>query len=281
MNVETGTLTVVPTPIGNLGDITLRAVEVLRSASHIVAEDTRHSRKLLSHLELDGTKLSRLDAHATSSDVEHVLQWLRDGEDVALITDAGTPAVSDPGTAMVRAAIDAGIEVSALPGPSAVTTAVAGSGLVEGPFRFVGFPPRVGLERAKFVGELASAQEPCVMFESPERITSLLQELATAMGARRVVVGRELSKLHEEWIRGTLSEVAAQEREWMGEITVVIGAWEPGTADAPDDEKIDARIDEELAKGAHTRTLAEKIAAWSGRPKREIYERVVERKNRG
>lgn len=277
-----GTLTIVPTPIGNLGDITLRAVEVLRSAAHIVAEDTRHSRKLLSHLEIDASNLSRLDAHATDYDREQVLRWLQNGEDVALITDAGTPAVSDPGTAMVRTAINAGVTVSALPGPSAVTAAVAGSGLVEGPFRFMGFPPRVGVERAKFIGDLASAQEPCVLFESPERMAKLLEDLAPVMGQRKIVVGRELSKLHEEWVRGTIAEVALQAREeWIGEITIVLGVWEPGMGDAPNDEQIDARIDEELAKGAHTRSLSEKIAAWSGRPKREIYERVVERKARG
>lgn len=277
----TGTLTIVPTPIGNLGDITLRAVEALRHAAHIVAEDTRHSRKLLSHLELDASRLSRLDAHALDSDREQVLRWLQNGEDVALITDAGTPAVSDPGTAMVRTAIGAGVPVCVLPGPSAVTTAVAGSGLVEGPFRFLGFPPRVGVERAKFINDLASAQEPCVLFESPERIEKLLEDLASVMGARRIVIARELSKMHEEWIRGTVAELAEQKREeWLGEITVVLGVWETGMGDAPNDEQIDARIDEELAKGAHTRSLAEKIAAWSGRPKREIYERVVERKSR-
>lgn len=278
----TGTLTIVPTPIGNLGDITFRAVEVLRNAAHIVAEDTRHSRKLLSHLQIEGSDLSRLDAHATDSDREQVLRWLQNGEDVALITDAGTPAVSDPGTAMVRAAINAGVPVCALPGPSAVTAAVAGSGLVEAPFRFMGFPPRVGVDRAKFINELASAQEPCVLFESPERMSKLLEDLAPVMGQRQIVVARELSKIHEEWVRGTISEVAGQQREeWIGEITIVLGVWEPGMGDAPSDEQIDARIDEELAKGAHTRSLAEKIAAWCGRPKREIYERVVERKAQG
>jgi len=277
----TGTLTIVPTPIGNLGDITLRAVEVLRSATHIVAEDTRHSRKLLSHLQIDASNLSRLDAHATDYDREQVLRWLQNGEDVALITDAGTPAVSDPGTAMVRTAINAGVPVCSLPGPSAVTAAVAGSGLVEGPFRFIGFPPRVGMDRAKFIHELASAQEPCVLFESPERMEKLLEDLAPVMGQRRIVIARELSKMHEEWVRGTISEVAEQKREeWIGELTIVLGVWEPGMGDAPSDEQIDARIDEELAKGAHTRSLSEKIAAWCGRPKREIYERVVERKAR-
>jgi 16S rRNA (cytidine1402-2'-O)-methyltransferase len=276
-----GTLVLVPTPIGNLGDITMRAVEALRNAAHIVAEDTRHSRKLLSHLEIDASRMSRLDANATDSDREQVIGWLLDGKDVALVTDAGSPAVSDPGTALVRDAIQAGVRVVALPGPSAVTTAVAVSGLVDNAFCFRGFLPRSGPERARALTDIASRPEPCVLFESPQRMATLLGELAEVTPARSLAIGRELSKLHEEVIRGTVAEVAAVPREWLGEVTIVLGAWEPAPEDAPDDEQIDRRIDEELATGAHTRRVAEKIAAWSGRGRRDVYARVLERKNRG
>jgi 16S rRNA (cytidine1402-2'-O)-methyltransferase len=277
---EPCSLVLVPTPIGNLGDITLRAIDTLRSAEHIVAEDTRHSRKLLAHLGIEGSKLSRLDANATDPDVQAVIDWAAAGQQVAVITDAGTPAVSDPGAALVRAALQRGVLVTALPGASAVTVAVAASGLVDSAFRFLGFGSRSIQDRASMAASIAASPDPCVLFESPNRVEALLGELAEAMPARPVVVCRELTKLHEEFIRGTLAEVVSQPREWIGEVTIVLGPWEPAQADAPGDEQIDQRIDEQLAQGGHTRTVAERVAAWSGRPKREIYARVLERKDR-
>jgi 16S rRNA (cytidine1402-2'-O)-methyltransferase len=271
-----GTLVLVPTPIGNLGDMTLRAIEVLKAAPHIVAEDTRHTRKLLTHFEIDGTKLSRLDANALEADRQRVIDWLRGGEDVAVVTDAGCPAVSDPGTALVRDAVASGIAVTALPGASAVTAAVGVSGLVDSSFQFLGFLPRTGQTRAVAVTDIASHEGPCVLFESPERMNTLLAELSESMPDRPMVVARELSKLHEEILRGTVSELAAAEREWLGEITVVLGPWEH--RHEASEEDIDRRIDEELATGAHTRRVAEKVAAWSGKPRREIYARVLDRK---
>jgi len=275
-----GGLVLVPTPIGNLGDITLRAIEALKAAQHIVAEDTRHSRKLLSHFGIDASRLSRLDANATQADRERVIGWLLAGQDVALVTDAGSPAVSDPGSALVRDAIRAGVAVTALPGASAVTAAVAVSGLIDSAFRFVGFLPRSGPDRARGITDIAMSAEPVVLFESAQRMDALLEDLGLAMPAREIVVARELSKLHEEIVRGTLGELAAARREWLGEITIVLGAWSPAPQDAPTDEDIDRRIDEELSAGVHTRTASEKIAAWSGRGRREIYARVLERKGR-
>ncbi|MBI5531979.1 MAG: 16S rRNA (cytidine(1402)-2'-O)-methyltransferase [Deltaproteobacteria bacterium] len=271
-------LVLVPTPIGNLGDITLRAIETLKTVSHIVAEDTRHSRKLLSHLEIDGSRMSRLDANATEADRQRVIDWLLEGQDVALITDAGSPAVSDPGSALVRDAIRAGIQVIALPGASAVTAAVAVSGLVDNAFRFVGFLPRSGPDRARAITDISTSREPVVLFESAQRMEALLGDLGAAMAAREIVVAREVSKLHEEIVRSTLGELAQSRREWLGEITIVLGAWEPSPQDAPTEEDIDRRIDEELAAGVHTRTASEKIAAWCGKGRREIYARVLERK---
>lgn len=274
---RSGSLVLVPTPIGNLGDITLRAIEVLRRAHHIVAEDTRRSRKLLAHLGLDATRLSRLDAHCRDVDLERVLTWVKEGQDVAAMTDAGSPGVSDPGAALVRAAAASDLRVIALPGASAVTAAVAVSGLVDSAFRFFGFLARTRHDRARAIAAIATSTEPCVLFEAPTRTARLLAELADAMPTRSVVIAREISKLHEEIVRGLLSEVAATHREWIGEITLVLGAWDPQRSDAPGPEQIDTRIDAELVAGVHTRTVAERVAAWSGRPRREIYERVLER----
>ncbi len=275
---QTGRLFLVPTPLGNLGDITMRAADVLRSCAHVVAEDTRRTIKLLSHLGADASRLSRLDANAMQADLDRVARWLEAGRDVALVTDAGTPCISDPGVAVVRLAIARGARVESLPGPSAVTAAVALSGLVEGPFYFAGFLPRGKGELAAAVAQLASRTEPVVLFEAPHRITDALQAMAEAMPDRQVVVAREMTKLHEEILRGTLAEIAAVQREWLGEITVVLGPWTRMANEAPDDDAVDARIDEELAKGTHTRTVAERVAAWSGRPKRDVYARVIERK---
>jgi 16S rRNA (cytidine1402-2'-O)-methyltransferase len=270
-------LILVPTPIGNLGDITFRAVEVLRDAHRIVAEDTRRTRKLLSHLGLDARRLQRLDANASEHDLDRVVGWMVAGEVVALVTDAGTPSVSDPGSALVRCALKAGIEVTSLPGPSAVTVAVASSGLVDGSFSFLGFAPRGLAELTNLVEMLGRRAEPCVLFESPNRLGKTLEALADAMPDRQVVIARELTKLHEELVRGTVREVASMGREWVGEITVVLGPWDDGPKGEVTDEQVDVRIDEELAEGVHTRTVAGKVAAWSGRSRRDVYVRVVER----
>lgn len=274
----TGSLTLVPTPIGNLGDITLRAIEVLRHAQRIVAEDTRRARKLLAHLGLDGSRLSRLDANASEADLNRVIEWVQQGLHVALVTDAGCPTISDPGSALVRLAVQEQVPVTALPGPSAITTAVALSGLVDGPFWFAGFLPRAGVERAQAVAAIASRPEPCVLFESPHRLTATLRDLAEPMPSRQAVVARELSKMHEEALRGSLQELAQVEREWLGEITIVLGPLDQQAEQAPDDSQLDRKIDELLAASVHTRVIAERVAAWSGRPKRDVYARVLERK---
>ena len=270
-------LFVVPTPIGNLDDITHRAVVVLSEVDHVVAEDTRRTRKLLAHLGVDGARLSRLDAHARPGDLHRVLGWMLDGHTVAVVTDAGMPAVSDPGAALVRLAVEHGIELTALPGASAVTTAAAASGLVDGPFYFAGFLPRTGSPRADAIAQLAGRVEPCVVFESPQRLTKTLKALSSVMPERQACVGRELSKVYEEYVWGSLSALANDERQWRGEITLVLG---PGLADRTadvTDEQLEARIDAQLRAGKHTKTIATELAAWSGRGKRQVYEWVVRR----
>jgi 16S rRNA (cytidine1402-2'-O)-methyltransferase len=280
--VTAGTLYLVATPIGNLGDITHRAVDVLRAVPRIAAEDTRHTHKLLSHFGIEGKKLDALHAHSSDKDVARLVDKLLAGEDVALVTDAGTPQVSDPGDALVRAALTAGVVVVPLPGPSAVLAALSASGLgTGGGFRFVAFLPRDGTARREAIGRVCDEADPVVLFEAPNRLTETLTDLAAATPARPACIAREITKLHEEFLRGTLAELAALERDWMGEVVVVLGAHDPASrATVIDDDAIDARIDDELAKGAHAKGLAERLAAWSGRPKREIYERVLTRKAR-
>lgn len=279
MEVTKGTLYVVATPIGNLGDITLRAIDTLRAVDRVVAEDTRRTRGLLSHLGIQGKPLEAIEAHATERQIARVVERLREGEAVALVTDAGMPSVSDPGTMLVRAAIEAGISVTVVPGPSAVTTAVAISALVTGPFFFMGFLPRGGSLRREALARLVGCAEPVVVFEAPGRVKGTLEDLAALVPERKVAVARELSKLHEEVVRGTLGGLAAMEREWIGEVTLVVGPDERAEErERIDESEIDARIDRELAAGVSARDAADRVAAWSGRPRREIYAKVLTRK---
>ena len=277
-----GTLFVVATPIGHLGDVTTRAVETLRACDRVLAEDTRRTRQLLSHLGIGGKPLERLDAHASEAEIARAVERLTRGESAALVTDAGTPGVSDPGERLVEAAIAAGVTVVPIPGPSAVLAALVGSGLAgEGRFRFVGFLPRDGTARRDAVALVCATPEPVVLFEASNRTQATLRDLADATPDRRACVARELTKVHEEYVRGTCAELARDEREWLGEIAVVLGAHHPEAREAAvDDDALDARIDLALGKGEHARTIADKLAAWSGRPKRAVYERVVTRKGK-
>jgi 16S rRNA (cytidine1402-2'-O)-methyltransferase len=276
-----GTLHVVGTPIGNLGDLTARAVDVLRRCDRVVAEDTRRTRAMLSHLAIAGKPLDCVDEHASPRDLDRVVAHLVAGESVALVTDAGAPAVSDPGTALVRAAIAAGVPVVPVPGPSAVTAAISVAGFGGAGFYFAGFVPRAGTARRDALARIAATPEPVVLFESPNRTADTLADLAALAPARPAMVARELTKLHEELVRGSLAELAARGAEWIGEVTIVLGPDEAAGRPADvDDAAVDARIDEELAKGVHAKDAADRVAAWSGRPRREVYARVIARRPR-
>jgi 16S rRNA (cytidine1402-2'-O)-methyltransferase len=282
VTIATSTLFVVATPIGNLGDMTLRGVETLRECDRVVAEDTRRTRQLLTHFGIGGKPVDRLDAHASERDVARTVDHLARGERVALVTDAGTPGVSDPGDALVLAAIAAGVRVVPIPGASAVLAALVASGLAgEGRFRFLGFLPRDGATRRACLVLAADTAEPVVLFEAPGRVRATLGEIADGTPERRACVARELTKVHEEFVRGTCAELAAEEREWVGEIAIVLGHHAPEEREErADDDALDARIDEAMARGEHARTAAERLAAWSGRTRREVYQRVVARKKR-
>ncbi|HEU0014847.1 MAG TPA: 16S rRNA (cytidine(1402)-2'-O)-methyltransferase [Longimicrobium sp.] len=242
-------LYVVATPIGNLGDVTRRAVEVLRQADVVLAEDTRRTGMLLKHLDV-ATRLLSAHEHNEAARVATVLGLLREGKDVALVSDAGTPLLSDPGARIVREVVDAGFDVVPIPGASALLAALVASGIEAETFTFLGFPPRKGPERAELLDEIAASPRASVLYESPHRVGRLLRDLADAAGgARRVAVARELTKLHEDFFRGTLAEAAERYEgaEVLGEIVVVV---EGRRADAAAEEQVD-----ELAAGAIARAL--------------------------
>jgi len=275
-----GTLYVVSTPIGNLDDLTTRAVKVLREVDAVLAEDTRRTRQLLSHLGLS-KPLRRFDAHAEAGIVDRVAREIAEGATLALVSDAGTPVISDPGAELVRATVDAGGQVIAIPGASAVLTALVASGLAGGGFRFFGFLPRSGEARAEVLARIVETPEPVVFYEAGNRTAETIAELAARTPDRRAAVARELTKLHEEFVRGTLAELMSRfaESEPRGEVTIVLGPAEIRT-ELVDDTAIDARIDRELEAGRSPKDTADVVAAWSGRPRREVYARVVARKQR-
>lgn len=273
-------LFIVGTPIGNLGDLTLRAVETLREVEHVAAEDTRRTRALLSHLGIHGKALHSLDANASPEKVERLVERLVAGERVALVTDAGMPGVSDPGAALVRRATEREVPMTVVPGPSALTAAVALSGLVEGPFLFLGFLPRAGPKRRALLERLRASGEAVVLFESPNRTQATLAELAETTPERAACVCRELTKLYEETTRGSLRELAGAARDWRGEIVIVLAPWSAPPPGALDASLLESRIGARLAAGASVRTVADELLAESGLPRRELYGRVLREQER-
>jgi 16S rRNA (cytidine1402-2'-O)-methyltransferase len=277
-----GTLFVVGTPIGNLGDITLRAADTLRSARRIAVEDTRRTRMLLSHLGIARVPLHVLEAHAPDSAIETVVRQLVAGDDVALVTDAGMPTVSDPGARLVRAAASRGIAVRVVPGPSAVTAAAAVSGLVDGPFWFAGFLPRRGSRRDKLIARISEFPEPVLLFEAPQRTQATLSDLGRVMPTRRASVCRELTKMFEETTSGTLEELARR-TEWRGEVCIVLGSRRDDPEGAgEDDAALQARIAEGVGAGATTKTLIARLGPGTVLSRRELYARIeAERERQG
>jgi 16S rRNA (cytidine1402-2'-O)-methyltransferase len=216
-----GTLFLVATPIGNLEDISLRALRVLREADLVAAEDTRHSSKLLHHYDIRRPTTS-LHEHNEFEKVPVLVEQLRRGARIALVTDAGTPSVSDPGYRFVRAAIDAGIRVEAIPGPSAVLAALVSSGLPTDAFVFAGFPPPKAAARAAWLEAFRTEGRTVVFFEAPHRIRETLADARRVLGDREIVLGRELTKVHEELVRGPISSILGRLGEPRGEFTVVL-----------------------------------------------------------
>lgn len=270
-----GTLYLVGTPIGNLSDITLRAVEVLKRVPRIAAEDTRRTRALLSHLGLGGKRLHSVNANTSGHELTRLLDFLVAGDDMALVTDAGMPSISDPGAELVSAAASRGIVSVCIPGPSAVTTAAALSGMVSGPFLFLGFLPRKGKKRAQALARIQASSEPVIVFESPLRTAQTLSDLATSMPDRRAALCRELTKLHEEVVRAPLAELAQGAGELRGEVTLVIEGKTSDTAEPElDARELDQAISELVARGDSVRDIVQLLLAGSGMPRQALYARV-------
>tara|TARA_B100001057_G_scaffold341762_1_gene342627 strand:- start:1095 stop:1787 length:693 start_codon:yes stop_codon:yes gene_type:complete len=218
-----GKLFVVGTPIGNLADITYRAVDTLNSVDFIFAEDTRVSKKLLNHYKID-KKIYSYHDHSKDSEVEKLTNLLENGNDVALISDAGTPTVSDPGYRLIRECVKKGVDIVPIPGPSAVTAALSVAGLPSDSFTFVGFlPQKKG--RIKKIEQLSEINNTIILFESPHRLLKTLNQLFEILGNRQVAIGRELTKLYEEIIRGNLKDVTQEfsKKSVKGEIVIMIG----------------------------------------------------------
>jgi 16S rRNA (cytidine1402-2'-O)-methyltransferase len=275
---QAGELVLVATPLGNLGDLSARAIELFRSANVIYCEDTRHSRVLFSANDIaTGGRLESLREHNEVAQSAKIIERVRNGELVVLISDAGTPGISDPGTRTVEAVVAAGLRVSTAPGPSAVVAALSISGLPTDRFVMEGFMPRKAGERAQRYGEWAREVRTIVFYESPQRVAATLSELASVLPERRVAVVRELTKLHEEVIRATVADVAAllADREVLGEIVVVL----EGASEAPpqaSDEVIVAALFEQWDDGATTRDAVEYVTEALGASRRDVYRLALE-----
>ena len=269
-----GTLFIVSTPIGNLDDMTGRGARVLASADRIVAEDTRRARTLLSHLSIQTRPVS-LHAHNEARRTQQLVDWLSEGLDVALVSDAGTPLLSDPGERAVAGALEAGHPVVPVPGASAILAGLVASGLPCSSFTFHGFPPRRAGKRRKVLERVISSPETAVLFESPARLDGLLEELERLGGEqRRVAVCRELTKVHEEVVRGTVAEARRVFRETpaRGEVTVIVEGGPAGPGGRALD--LDALAREALQEGLAPSAAARRVAGEAGVPRGVAYDAV-------
>ena len=268
-----GSLVLIATPIGNMGDLSQRALDALATCDALCCEDTRRTGLMMNNLGLSGKTYIIVNEHTEHDATNEVIERLLAGETVGLVTDAGTPGISDPGERLVRAAIDKSIPVTAIPGPAAVVMALVVSGLSTSRFVFEGFIPRSGQDRTSRIAEIAEERRTVVLYEAPHRLERTLADLEVACGPlRQVVVARELTKMHEEIRRSTLHEAVqhARQHEPRGEYVVVIdGAAPPEPAT---EEQLEQALRRELANGSSKRDAAAKVALTYGAPKRLVYE---------
>ena len=275
---DTGTLYIVATPIGNLEDVTRRAERVLKEVSLVLCEDTRRTARLMNHLGISNRRASYHD-HNEEQRLPDMLQRLQNGQSLALVSDAGTPGISDPGYRLVRAARAAGVPVVPVPGPSAAITAVSVSGLPTDSFRFVGFLPAKKKARRALLDSLAGDAATLVFYEAPHRIRATLSDLAAALGTdREAFLARELTKMHEELLTGTLAEIEASvtQRETIkGEITLVVsGASRKNgpAADVVSNEALVQAVEKQIRKGLKPMDAIKKVAKRHGLPKARVYD---------
>jgi 16S rRNA (cytidine1402-2'-O)-methyltransferase len=274
--VTAGTLYVVATPLGNLEDITLRALRVLREADLIAAEDTRHSRKLLTHYGIR-TPLTRYHDWSERRQAPRLVEALKQGKSIALISDAGTPGIADPGYHLVRAAITAGLRIEAIPGPSAVAAALSVAGLPTDRFAFEGFVPSRHSARRKFLAALAHERRTVVVYEAARRLAACVQDVQDVLGRRPIVMVRELTKVFEEILRGPADDIAAQLRQRLGgrtlqgEVTLLIGGGDGGAVSTTAAE-LTAAIERLRGEGMSLKAIARTLARERGLSRREVYQ---------
>jgi len=266
-----GTLYLVATPIGNLEDMSPRAVRTLREARLIAAEDTRHTRQLLTHFDLH-TPLTSYFEHNKLAKLDTILSALAEG-DVALVSDAGMPGINDPGYELVKAALDAGHAVSPLPGPSAPIAALAASGLPTDSFLYLGYLPRNSTDRREFLQGVAALHYTLVFLETPHRLQAALDDLLTVLGDRSMTAARELTKLHEQFVRGQVSEVREHfsQHEPRGEFVLVVAGQRGSAPERWTDEQLQLAITREMNRGGKTKEISSRLAVESGWSKKEIY----------
>ncbi len=269
----TGQLWLISTPIGNMGDLPPRAVSTLQACALICCEDTRHSGKLLANAGVRGVRLAVANEHTEDARATEVIELLAAGNDVGLITDAGTPGISDPGARLVRAAITAGHRVSAVPGPAALVMGLVLSGFDTTRFVFEGFLPRTGKDRSARIADIAVERRTVILYEAPHRVRRTVSDLLLACGRhRQVAVARELTKLHEQTWRGDLAEAAQHLAELAprGEYVLVLEGAPPRPVAT--DEEIATALRMALAGGADRRTAVGTVVETTGAPKRRVYD---------
>lgn len=273
-----GTLYIVATPIGNLEDITLRALRILKEADLVAAEDTRHSRKLLTHFGISRPLTSYFD-HNRDLKGEFLLERLHQGLNIALVTDAGTPCISDPGYQLVRDAIAAGVKVVPIPGACAAITALSASGLATDNFTFAGFLPNRQGKRRQRLQSLAGERALLIFYESPKRVLATLRDMLETLGDRKVVLARELTKMYEEFLRGNLSALIAQaeERELRGEVAILVApASEPAT---PDTLEMEGLLSSYIVSGKFSlRDAVQRVMQETGLPRSTVYAAALRQK---
>jgi 16S rRNA (cytidine1402-2'-O)-methyltransferase len=266
-----GTLFLVATPIGNLEDMSPRALRILREAHLIAAEDTRHTRQLLTHFDIHSPLTSYYE-HNKLTKLEAVLSALGQG-DVALVSDAGTPGINDPGYELVKAALEAGYNVSPVPGPSAPIAALAASGLPTDSFLYLGYLPRKSSERKEFLQKVADQPHTLVFLETPHRLLDALDDLLAVLGDRPIAAARELTKVYEQFVRGQISEVREHftQHEPRGEFVLVVAGQREVTSERWAEDQLKKAISHELKNGGKAKEISTQLAAQSGWNKKEIY----------
>ena len=272
----TGTLVLVATPIGNLSDMSTRAIETLQSSDLVACEDTRRTGLLLQHFGITGKRMLRVDAHTEEKSSQEIINCLLEGSTVAMVTDAGMPSISDPGERLVRKVIESGHRVTVIPGPSAPISALVVSGFSTQRWCMEGFLPRKGESRIKRLKEIAEEERTVVLFESPHRLAATLKDLLEECGAtRQVAVVRELTKVHEEIFRGSLEEsLKWAEKSIKGEIVIVL---EAGTITSEiDDERLETVLKEILAGGVSTKDAAEEASRRLNVSRRRAYSTALD-----